>query len=277
MIKNKSKSNKKHKLNKTRKVYKIKKEIYYLSLLSIFKNETMCLRNWLEHYLWQGVEHFYLIDNGSTDKPLRILQEYIDKGIVTCIYLPEKHKQVEHYRYVFDKERLKEKTKWLAICDLDEYFYGFNKKLNTQLKELSPDYDYVLCKWLMFGSDGHKKQPKDVRISITHRKKGFDKNTKYIFKPKIIKNSSPVWIHNLKDAPYINKKRIYSNNKLIKINHYPVPSVEYFQKVKITRGDANNSKTDNFRDMNYFKEYDHRELLDERLKNLILNPPSDYS
>ena len=55
-------------------------------VLSIFKNETMNLKLWLEHYLWQGVGHFYLIDNGSTDNPLSILQEYIDKGIITYFY-----------------------------------------------------------------------------------------------------------------------------------------------------------------------------------------------
>ena len=84
--------------------------MYYLSVLSIFKNETMNLKIWIEHYLWQGVEHFYLIDNGSTDNPLSILQEYIDKNIITYFYLPEKHKQQEHYRYVFDKKNLNNKS-----------------------------------------------------------------------------------------------------------------------------------------------------------------------
>ena len=81
---------------------------YYLSVLAIFKNETMNMKVWLDHYLWQGVDHFYIIDNGSTDKPLNILQEYIDKDIVTLYSLSEKHQQSKHYQYVFDKERLKE-------------------------------------------------------------------------------------------------------------------------------------------------------------------------
>jgi len=65
------------------------------------------------------VEHFYLIDNGSDDDPLSILQEYIDKGIVTYYFLPEKHKQTEYYRYVFDNANLKNETFWLTVCDLD--------------------------------------------------------------------------------------------------------------------------------------------------------------
>ena len=110
--------------------------MFHTSCLSIFKNETMNLKLWIEHYLWQGIEHFYLIDNGSDDNPLSILQEYIDNGIVTYYFLPEKHKQVEHYRYVFDTERLKEKTYWLIVCDLDEFFYGVDKKLTTKIKSL---------------------------------------------------------------------------------------------------------------------------------------------
>ena len=51
--------------------------MYYLTLMAIFKNETFNLKIWLDHYIWQGVQHFYLIDNGSTDNPLEILNDYI--------------------------------------------------------------------------------------------------------------------------------------------------------------------------------------------------------
>jgi len=250
--------------------------MYYLSLLSIFKNETMNLKIWLEHYLWQGVEHFYLIDNGSDDNPLSILQEYIDKGIITYFYLPEKHKQVEHYRYVFDKENLKQKTFWLAVCDLDEFFYGVDKKLSTKLRALQSSFNYVLCNWQMFGSDGLKEHPDDIRKAITHCDKKLWLETKYIFKPLSIKDSSSIWIHSLINIPYFNKSRIRIANQLIKLNHYPIQSLEFFQKVKMTRGAADCKNSENVRDMNYFNKYDYRDINDETLKNIILNTPPDY-
>ena len=37
--------------------------MYYFSLLGIFKNEADGMQEWLEHYLWQGVEHFFIINN----------------------------------------------------------------------------------------------------------------------------------------------------------------------------------------------------------------------
>jgi hypothetical protein len=245
--------------------------MYYLSVLSTFKNETMNLKLWLNHYLWQGVEHFYLIDNGSTDDPLNILQEYIDKGIVTYHYLPERHKQCEHYRYVFDHEQLKKKTFWLAVCDLDEFFYGVDQKLVYKIKSLENNFDYILCNWKMFGSSGHITQPNDIRRDITHCAEKLWYETKYIFKTNVLKNSSSIWIHWLNDVPYIHKKRIRYANNLIRLNHYPIQSLEFFKKVKMTRGAGDNKDADNIRDLSYFKIYDYKETTDETLKNIIIN------
>ena len=250
--------------------------MYYLSVLAILKNETMNLKVWLDHYIWQGVDHFYLIDNGSTDNPLSILQEYIDNGLVSYFYLPEPHKQVEHYRYIFDSQNLKKTTYWLMVCDLDEFFYGVDKKLVTKIKSLESTIDYILCNWIMFGSDGHINHPSDIRTSITHCKSEMFTETKYIFKPQIIKNSSSVWIHNLIDIPYINKIRIRIANQLIRLNHYPIQSVEFFRKVKMRRGDSSTSQSDNVRNMDYFLKYDYKEKCDETLKNIILTPSIDY-
>ena len=176
--------------------------------MSIFKNETMNLKIWIEHYIWQGVEHFYLIDNGSTDNPLEILQYYIDIGIVTYYYRPEKHQQVQHYRYIFDKENLKEKTQWLCICDLDEFFFGVEDILINSIKDLNY-YDVVYTNSFFYGSDNLVDHPKDIRTAIIYREEYSDNyGTKYIFKPKSINNSSEIWIHWLVESGTLNKKQM---------------------------------------------------------------------
>lgn len=177
-----------------------------LSIMSIFKNETMNLKLWLEHYLWQGVEHFYLIDNDSTDNPLNILQEYIDKGIVTYYFKPEKYQQTEHYRYVFDNENLKEKTKWLCICDLDEFFFGSEQKLSNALDEYQ-EYDVINTHSFFYGSDNLINHPKDIRTQIIHRTSDIQNGQKYIFKPSSISNSSEIWIHWLVEPGTLQKNR----------------------------------------------------------------------
>jgi hypothetical protein len=247
--------------------------MYYLSVLAIFKNETMNLKVWLDHYIWQGVEHFYLIDNGSTDNPKEILQDYIDKGFVTYVYGDAKHRQQQYYKDVFNLFRLKEKTVWLAVCDLDEFLFGPHKRLNKVLQTLE-NYNMVLSNWLMFGSDGLIEHPADIRTAITHREEPIHVNTKYIFKTSSIPNTDPIWIHRLEN---VDDTYTITENEQIHLNHYPIQSLNFFQTVKMTRGAADVYWCENIRDMDYFNRYDQNKNYDDLLlKNLILNPPEDY-
>ena len=242
----------------------------YLSILAIFKNETMNLKLWIDHYLWQGVEHFYLIDNDSDDNPLDILQEYIDAGVVTYSFKPEKHIQTTHYRNMFNEQKIKQNTHWLIVCDLDEFFFGVDKRLKTKLMQLDNYYDIVICNWKMFGSNGLITHPQDMRLEITQRVKQLNVNTKYIVKTNMIESEN-IEIHNVNNA--IHRKR--TANHLIQLNHYPIQSLYYFQTVKMTRGAADTHI--NVRDMDYFNRYnENTDYNDEILKNLILSPPDNY-
>jgi cbb3-type cytochrome oxidase subunit 3 len=234
-----------------------------LSLLAIFKNETMNLKVWLNHYINQGVEKFYLIDNDSDDKPLEILKPYIESGIVKYYYLPEKQKQLDHQKSIIIKENLGEKTKWLIICDLDEFYYGYPKKLNETLDEFS-DYDIIISNFLMFGSDGHISHPENILKSIVWRDENHDWYTKYIYKPSKI-NVNNLGIHG-HDTNHENK--IIENDK-IRLNHYSIQSEEFFKKVKMNRGDAVFTEKDKKRDMNYFNKCnENKTFKDEILANM---------
>jgi hypothetical protein len=249
------------------------KNHHHLSIMAIFKNETMNLKMWLEHYLWQGVEHFYLIDNDSTDNPLHILQEYIDKGIVTYYFRPEKHQQAQHYRYVFDKENLKEKTKWLCICDLDEFFFGTEKKLLDALDEFD-EYNVIYTNSYFYGSDNLIEHPKDIRTSILHREEDIVNGIKYIFKPSSINNSSEIWIHWLVNSGTLQKKHMneITQNDKIRLNHYRIQSFEYYKNVKMTRGDADVKQNENMRDLKYFEHYTEiATIKDDILKQIVEN------
>jgi len=234
-----------------------------LSLLSMFKNETMNLKVWVDHYINQGVEKIYLIDNGSDDDPLKILNPYIDSGIVKYYYLPEKHKQEKHTRSIVEKENLSERTEWLIICDLDEFFYGFPKRLSETLDDFSK-YDVVYSNWRMFGSDGLEKHPENITKSILWREPEVTRTTKYIFKPSKIKNVDNIQVHSLD-----NDENSITENEKIRLNHYVIQSKEYYQKVKMTRGDVAAAHADNVRDMNYFHKNDlNKTFKDEDLANL---------
>ena len=238
---------------------------YNLCLLATFKNETMNLKIWIEHYLWQGVDKIYLIDNNSTDNPMPILQPYIDRGVVDYTFNPKKHSQVGNYIELINNKELTNITKWLIICDLDEFYYGFPKILKETLNEFE-EYDVIYSNWKMFGTCGLKKHPEDIRKSINCREPKLNVFTKMIIQIKKI-NINDIEIHTMKnDTNY----KIKIENDKIKLNHYPIQSLEYFTKVKMTRGSACKVANDSVRDMDYFIRYDKdTNFADNELKNVI--------
>jgi len=240
---------------------------YKVSLIGIFKNETMNLKLWLDHYLWQGVEHFYLIDNGSDDNPDKILEPYILQGIVSLYKFPEKYKQVEHYKTVWISENIPSKTKWLIVADLDEFWFAPDSKLSVIIDDYE-EYDIIYSNWYMFGSDGWNEHPKDIRKDIIFRRPDFPNETKWICKTNNV-NVSNLEIHSFLNDD--NLKKIIENDK-IHLNHYPIQSKEFFEKVKMTRGDAVSIGSENARDWNYFNKHDEdNTYMDIVLKNMINN------
>ena len=245
----------------------------YVSIIAIFKNETMIIEPWIKHHLWQGVEHFYLIDNNSNDNPIKILQPYIDQGVITLYQLPGKYKQMTHVKYVYKKEKLQETTKWLINIDVDEYFYCKINNIYENLKNYENFY-IIYSQWRDFGSSGLKIQPKDPRTAFTKRRKKLNWQGKYIIQTKYINledfESNP---HHLSKADKKYKDNIFNLSDIFRLNHYRIMSLEYFQKVKMTRGSATMQRQDtNFRTLDYFKKYDEdNTYIDNDLRLLVLN------
>jgi glycosyltransferase involved in cell wall biosynthesis len=246
---------------KTKHIYK-----YTLSLLIIAKNESMILDEFIEHYKWQGVEHIYFIDNDSTDNTLETLQKYIDSTYVTYYYLPKKHKQMYYYNIVYENIRLQ--TKWLIVCDADEYMYNRtrNDTLFNYVKTLhSTKINSITIPWKMFGSSDFVYQPSNIRKSFLWRKKDTHKNVKAIVRTK---NTKQLNIHEHK---YLPNTITISGTPQLALNHYPIMSQEYFSRVKMNRGSANDTrlKMQNIRNEKYFEDYDYKEEFDDELKKLL--------
>ena len=243
--------------------------MFQLAALCIVKDEEMVLTEWLEHYLWQGVEHFYMIDNESTDNTKGVLEPYINKGIVTYIYATGRA-QVNHYNEAFNTYiRNTDVCEWLMICDADEFIYNTTprKNIRSYIEEL-PDttVNAIECPWKMFGSSGFETQPSCIRTSFTWRSNIISKNVKQIVK---VNEISYLHVH---DHVFKTNKTIIKNPPELALNHYAIMSKEYFVKVKMTRGDvaSNDPITNNIRDLKYFKNYDQNDVLDVELKNIII-------
>jgi glycosyl transferase family 92 len=120
-----------------------------LSVCAIFKNEKKYLKEWIEYHRMIGIDHFYLYNNNSSDRPLTILLPYIKQGVVTLISwpdaLPEEKEensamwalstQVSAYENAI-QTRAKKESEWLVLMSVDEFLVpGEQTSLKTLLKQ----------------------------------------------------------------------------------------------------------------------------------------------
>lgn len=245
---------------------------YNVSILTMFKNESMIIKEWLEYYIKkQNIEHFYLIDNGSTDNYEEKILKYSN---YYDLIKDDYRQQFETQKVLFNKyflDKIKKESKWIIVIDIDEYIYCTNNQtINTFLLSINMDeYNSIYIPWKIFGSSNYNKQPKDIINSFTLRENNnniLDRITKWqtgFFKEICLtENINTLNIHECetkkqkaiyKKKELITNPNIYLINFPIKLNHYMVMSKEYYEKIKCSRGGGASSKCYKYT-MNYFND-----------------------
>lgn len=252
-----------------------------LCLVAIFKNESHIMNEYIKHYMNQGVDHFFLIDNGSDDNYLDVLKNFNN---ITLEINSNRPFQVDHYNnYFLNKCK---NYDWVIVCDLDEFIYArINfKTIKEYLNSLENSISQVFIPWKIFGSSGFntdKKQPDSVIDNFTKRI-NYDKDsnfqgviiengkysfTKCIVRTKYLKRFN-IHSHETTNKNYIgadNNRSIHNNesfykinetilsNSFLHLNHYAIQSYEWFMRIKATRGDAS---SDYCRTETYYREFD---------------------
>ena len=237
---------------------------FSLSVAAIFKNESHIIREWVQHYILHGVEHFYLINDGSTDDYLLEIQSFIDDKTIEII-------SVEWDRY-FGRQRdmynalilprLAE-SEWWLIVDLDEFVYSPNvMDLKYYLHQVEKT-GQVQFENMFFGSNGYIDQPKSIVASFTRRKAepSFG-HTKYF-----LKSSYQFKSLNIHHATFVNpveekENFIYLNQEYYIMNHYSCQSKSFWENVKCTRTDSDNYRVRHKEDFDF---YDCNDVEDLRL------------
>jgi len=242
-----------------------------IGLMAIFKNESMVMREWIEHYKWQGVDQIILLNNNSDDDWQSIVKDY--EGFVTVKDAPEKYGQMKYYNTV-GIPFLKEKgMDVLVVADFDEYYFGRDGKLlKDYIQETfsKPGHPAsVICGWTMFGSNGHKTQPTSVRKGFTMRWSDKTEPANGLTGKSIMMISDiPESGLTCQHSPKLNGRTDQCPTGL-QLNHYSVMSKEYFDKVKKTRGDVFTSLHENVRDDSYFNKYDNNNVKETLLADQV--------
>ena len=256
----------------------------------------------VDHYLQQGVEHFFLIDDGSTDHSHAVLRPYIHQGLVTMMVDVRKDhvppiSMVERYNMLLKPYLYL--TTWVLHVDLDEFVYGRHASLAHFLAQASPDVGEIRVPWKLFGSSGHMSKPTGGFVQNFVRRRLFEVNTtmvvhtKPIFRAAALQNEEVHFVHlkpdfysgfALKDGSvgpimhsYPSTPRTKAEWLLltdeqilddleIHCNHYALRWKDWFMAVKATRGIADREIS--VYDEQYFIEMDVNDIIDEELAKM---------
>ena len=125
---------------------------YKYSICSIFKNEGPYLKEFIEYHLLVGFEHFYFYNNNSEDNYKEVLQEYVEKGVVTLIEWPVVPGQQAMYENWYATYR--HETQWVAFLDLDEFICPTRAHTIDEWIKPFEKYPIIMMYWRMFGTSG---------------------------------------------------------------------------------------------------------------------------
>lgn len=243
--------------------------MYNFCVCAVFKNESHILEEWLLHYIYHGTEHFYLVNDNSSDNFIDIINKY--SKYITLFNNDIQTTNVGRQILIYNKyfKNILNESKWFAIMDLDEFLYSPD---NVHLPNIFNKYDnfaQIRVNWLHFGSNEHKYQPQSVVEGFTRRAYTDETKPYYsyktIFKGHLL-NSFNIHTHIVNGNEIYLKYNETSVPELI-INHYCIQSLDFFLKVKSTRGDINNwfDHQKLLRDTAYFNGYDINDIYDDRL------------
>ncbi len=244
---------------------------YFFTIAAIFKNEATIVQEWVTHYLQEGADHIFLVDNDSSDDFIPFLQPFIDVGQVTLMFNAKRHAQQEILtNYILP---LRHMSEWMMTVDLDEFVYARSGTVPDFLREMPNRVCSIHVPWKMFGSSGHKKQPVGSVVKNFSRRDNTTSNDAY---KAIFRSSSVSEIH-IHDA-VVNGETVtlkigsacggsqeciqsYQSSSLahsaaLQLNHYAIQSLQWFVSTKMTRGDNSNADSDQSRDFAYFERYD---------------------
>ena len=152
-----------------------------LTVFTIYKNERDVLEEWMDHYVNEGVEHFVLVDNGSTDNTT-VPARYA--SMVVWIYdaRPRIQQWWLHSNLLHEVD-----TAWLLPLDVDEYAFAKEPSLTVRdvLDKQPCTTSRIQLESHRFGDSGLKRQPKSVRLGFVRRASHTDPDTpKTVVRPE---------------------------------------------------------------------------------------------
>jgi len=240
---------------------------HYLAIFCIVRNEDPYIEEWLEFHRMMGVTHFFIYDNGSTDRTGDILSQYQAEGIATVVPwdnfilgwegVAGATGRMQRLAMLHCLANFGHQAEWIAFIDMDEFLFPVATRSLTELLRSYEDLRSLSVYWTMFGTSGYTRKPEGLvtekfiqRLRAPH---GGSKNlsrVKTIVRPQyvmgvhnshtfILKEGYPLsWNEHRKPIGFADHRLTNYSNDVIRINHYFSKSLSEFrarQKIPVDR------------------------------------------
>lgn len=224
-----------------------KKEFEWnLAVVSVFQNEAKWLKEWIEFHKIVGVDHFYLYNNRSSDDFYTVLSPYLESGEVELYDWPFNYEEGKEGFWIKVQtdaindaiERSKERAKWLAIIDTDEFLvpikYNSILDLLNSYEKIIPRLSQVSIKWVMFGTSNVAEIPSNrLMIEVLTKNSGRTKDALY---KSIVKPKDVIECGNTHYAALVKKRKTeHVPFEHAQINHYWTRDELYLMQTKLPR------------------------------------------
>lgn len=231
----------------------IKVIAYELAVCTIFHNEAKYLAEWIEFHLEQGVEHFYLYNNLSTDDFAEVLKPF--QKVITLVDWPYEYSEIKEWNaiqcgaYKDCVRKRQRNNKWVAFLDTDEFLFNPDfQPLPKVLEEYEP-YGAVGVHWVCYGTsnvsvpEGERlldhlvmRAPLDFSWNQHFKTIAQIRSVADVTNPHhcLLRKGCFIVDENKEDTQGSHISGKISVGKL-RINHYWSRDLDYFHRVKLER------------------------------------------
>lgn len=154
--------------NKQNKKEDFNNKKYNLAIMAIFKNEEEYMKEWLEHHINQGFDHFYLYCNDpDLDKYTYLKNKKYSQYITLIPWTDVKNDgkdTIQRKAYTHCVQNYNNEFQFIMMLDIDEFIIhtNINKKVKDFLNSIYNEWNKtkaIKVQRYNFSSDGHLKKP----------------------------------------------------------------------------------------------------------------------
>ena len=132
-----------------------------LAIAVIVKDEVQDLEEWIVFHALQGVRHFYIYDNGSTDGTLDLVADLAKVWPITSIpwvnFIDEPSPQ--RLAFIHALTNFGADYRWMMFTDPDEFVFPIEGESILDVLGTLDHLPTICLPWHMFGTSGHEERP----------------------------------------------------------------------------------------------------------------------